>query len=136
MLLLFFFLGDFTMLIPRNFDKFIANRISGNSSEKTEKSIDISEQANKLGTFIKENPEIVASIIGTLFSCRHIIRSLIVSHRTKRENERKDRTLYDPRTGFHYILKRTLSNADYKYISDRRKEGYDMYDILCSINAI
>ena len=124
------------MLIPRNFDKFITRFSNRNSSGKKVDTTDISEQINKLSKTIVENPETVASIIGILFSSRHIIRSLIVSHRTKRDNERKDRTLYDPRTGFHYILKRTLSNADYKYISEKRKEGHDMYDILCSINAI
>ena len=124
------------MLIPRNFDKLIANFVNRKTEKSETPKIDISNKIEKAGTWIKDNPEAIASIIGVLYSGRHIIRSLIVSARTRAENQRKERTIYDPRTGIHYILTRQLSSYDYQYISDRRKEGYDMYDILSSLKAI
>lgn len=124
------------MLIPRNFDKLIARFTNGAVKTSETPKIDISNKIEKAGNWIKDNPEAVASIIGIIYSGRHIIRSLIVSARTRAENQRKERTIYDPRTGIHYILTRPLSNYDYQYISDRRKEGYDMYDILSSLKAI
>ncbi len=119
------------MLIPRNLGKILTKSVKVKTPN-----IDISTNANKITKFITENPETVTAIIGILFSSRHILRSLIVSHRVKQEAKRKERTLYDPRTGVHYILRRELTPLDYQYINDRRKEGAYLYDILCSINAI
>ena len=124
------------MLIPRNFDKLIARFAHDTTKISEPPKIDISNKIEKAGEWIRDNPEAVASVIGILYTGRHIIRSLIVSARTRAENQRKERTIYDPRTGIHYILTRQLSSYDYQYISDRRKEGYDMYDILSSLKAI
>ena len=97
---------------------------------------DFNNNANKIGEFIINNPEIVASMVGLAFSMRHVIRSLIVSHRVKQQQYRKDHTLYDPHSGFTFTLRRKLTNNDYAEIYTRQDNGEKLYNILNEINVI
>ncbi len=118
------------MLIP----KFVIRTIE-NTKDAV---IDIPDTLNpdKLTAWAINNPETVASLIGLAISMRHVIRSLIVSHRVNKQQYRKDHTLYDPHSGFTFDLRRKLTNNDYNEIYRRQAEGEVLYNILKDIKAI
>ena len=123
------FLKGFAMLIPR-LPK-THNTIDTNAIKN-----DISSKIDGILTYATDHPELVTAITALIFGSRHILRSLIVSHRVNKENRRKDYTLYDPHTGFHYQLCRKLTNNDYVEISRRQELGKPMHEILWELGAI
>lgn len=60
-------------------------------------------------------------------------QSLIVSHRLFKENERQDRTYYDPSSHMRWDLRRKPTNYEKSEILRRRNTGEDIYDILRSL---
>ena len=97
---------------------------------------DISSKIDSILTYAADHPELVTAATALILGSRQILRSLIVSHRVNQENHRKDYTLYDPHTGFHYQLRRKLTNNDYVEISRRQALGEPMHDILWDIRAM
>lgn len=97
---------------------------------------DISGRAIKLGRWIYDNPQATVSIITTAGMLLRASRSLVVSHRTYSERKRIDHTYYDPSTGYHWDLKRKLTNNDFQVLSKRKKNGDEVYDILRDLKVI
>lgn len=117
------------MLIPRLPKKHYKIDVNGIKN-------DISSKINSILTYAADHPELVTAATALILGSRQILRSLIVSHRVNKENRRKDYTLYDPHTGFHYQLCRKLTNNDYVEISRRQALGEPMHDILWDIHAM
>lgn len=102
--------------------------------------IDISHHvvngSKKVANWINENPQAAASAVSTGILLLKASRSLVVSHRVYSERKRIDRTYYDPKTGYHWDLRRKLNNNDRNILTRRKNAGDDVYDILRDLKAI
>lgn len=100
----------------------------------------VKEEAKRFGNqaaaFVSRNKELI--IVGAPVAIAAIKsgQSLLVNRRVKKERSRIDHTYYDPRTGFHWDLKRRATNADRAEIIRRREKGEEMYQILKEMNLI
>ena len=98
------------------------------------------EEAKRLGdqaaAFVRRNKELIIVSVPVAVAAIKSGQSLIVNRRVRNERSRIEHTYYDPRTGFHWELKRKPSNADRAEILKRREKGQDMYQILKEMNLI
>lgn len=63
-------------------------------------------------------------------------QSLVVNRRVKSERSRIDHTYYDPSTGFHWDLRRKVTNKERAEILKRKENGQDIYTILSQMKLI
>lgn len=98
------------------------------------------EEAKRLGNqaaaFARRNKELIVVSVPIAVAAIKSGQSLMVNRRLNKERSRIDHTYYDPRTGFHWELKRKPSNADRAEILRRKEKGQDMYQILKEMNLI
>lgn len=98
------------------------------------------EQAKAAGSqgirFVRDNREMIAMGIPVAIAAMKAGQSLAVNRRIKDERRRIDHTYYEPRTGFHWDLKRKLTNAERAEIQRRQQAGEMTYDILRQMKLI
>jgi hypothetical protein len=98
------------------------------------------DEAKRIGAqttaFVQRNKELIVVCVPVAIAAIKSGQSLIVNRRVAKERDRIEHTFYDPRTGFHWELKRKPSNADRAEIIRRREGGQDMYRILKEMNLI
>ena len=97
----------------------------------------ISNTAIKAGTWLSENPEVLATIaVPIIVSGIRSGQSLIVSHREQKKVDRADLTWYDRSTGLRWDLKRRMTNNDRMAITNLKADGMSSIDILMKLNLI
>lgn len=95
-----------------------------------------SQKAEDGLNWVINNPEMVLAGLGACAALLKASQSLVVSHRNAVERHRIDTTWYDPSTGFHWELKKKVSNAQRAEILRRKSEGQDVYTILSQMRLL
>lgn len=96
----------------------------------------VRDQGGAFVDWVANHPTETIAFIGLGISGVKASQSLVVNHRINKANKRADRTYFDPSTHFRWDLKRKMTNNDRAYISTKKREGVDMYDILKDRNLI
>lgn len=96
----------------------------------------LNSNAQKAFSYITNNPEKVAAAIGATIALCNATKHLQVTHRVNSQNRIKDKTYYDPSTGFRWSLKRKMTNNDRLVITSRKKNGEDVAYILQDLRLI
>ena len=105
------------------------------------KAIDIKDKACDYGwkalDWMANNPEAAAAIIVPIaVNSIQYGRSVLVSHREKKQLDRAELTWYDRSTGLRWDLKRKMSNNDRQAITQMKAQGVDTIDILMKLRLI
>ena len=90
--------------------------------------------------WIVANPEaatIIATVgVATVGGACKLAKSGIRAHNLKKEEELKNRYIYDRSLGMYLHTKRPLRNEDYITINERRKNGEKLSNILVSMDIL
>ena len=71
----------------------------------------------------KENPKIALTLISGVFTVGGGAVTTVVKHRQKlTEKKDKERDIYDPRVGQHYILKRPMNKKEQRVFNEKVKQ--------------
>ena len=90
--------------------------------------------------WVKENPEL-AAVGGTVLTgivgfVTKVTKGAIRNHNLSKEQQLKDRYVYDRSLGMYLRLRRKLTNKDWATINNRRRNGERLPDILQKMNVL
>lgn len=99
------------------------------------------EKAVELGKatveWCKENPEAALAITGLVAAAgRAVIREGVKARDEKRENDHRERYIYDRSLGMYWELKRPMTTAERCEFQRLKDEGYRTGDILRSMKLL
>lgn len=98
--------------------------------------VQVCTTAARAGRWAVRNKEMLIASVPFVIAGVKASQTWMVNKRVKDERKRIDTTFYEPRSGFHWELRRKATNADRAEIARRTKEGEDTYNVLKSLKLV
>ena len=104
------------------------------------KVVDVKNAVRRKVEWVKEHPEEAAAIAGGVATLLGVAtkgaKTVMRTHNLHKEQQLKDRYIYDRSLGMYLHTKRKLTNKDYVTINKRRQDGEKLSDILSNMGVL